>query len=127
MTRIILPLTVWLLLTADLRWPNLLFGLGVSLLLRRRGPVVEPWREWLRMLGQALLAVPRAYAEAFRMLRRPHRRERFVRQPVPGHRSPLLVFVDIFVITFTPTTIVTEHGEDGTYEIHTLEAEEEVP
>jgi len=40
---------------------------------------------------------------------------------VRPRRTPGLVFLDIFIITFTPKTIVVKHHEEGGYEVHRLQ------
>ena len=37
---------------------------------------------------------------------------------VRPQRTPGLIFLDIFLITFTPKTIVVKCHEDGWYEVH---------
>jgi len=70
------------------------------------------------MLWKVLKAIPQAYIEAVEMLLRPHAEEELVRQQVPPRRSPSLIFLDIFLITFTPKTIVLKHDPEGWYEVH---------
>ena len=67
-----------------------------------------------------ILAIPQAYKEAFQLILQSHTEEEIIKQFVQGQRSPKAIFLDIFLITFTPkTTILKYHGE-GWYEIHQL-------
>jgi multicomponent Na+:H+ antiporter subunit E len=123
-------LTLWCLLTADLRPVNLAIGLAVALLLpSHRGHGLPP-RQLAAAVGRTLRVIPQAYAEAFRMMRIRHGQERLVEisasEPVgPGRsrRAPgLLVFLDLLRISFTPLTLVLGISGDGRhYLLHLLE------
>ncbi|WP_448527485.1 Na+/H+ antiporter subunit E [Parathermosynechococcus lividus] len=115
-----LRLAIWLLLTADFGLVNVLIGVVVALLLPQSRVRAASLRQWLSTLGKVAMAVPRAYAEAIEILLRPHRHEAVVRQPVSPTRSPGLIFLDIFAITFTPKTIVLHYDEQGWFEVHEL-------
>jgi len=114
-----LRLAIWFLLTANLSLANIVIGVTVALLLpqgdSRRN---DPLSEWLRVLAKVFASIPQAYAEAFEMILRPHRREEIVLQQVQPRRSPHLLFLDIFLITFTPKTIVLKYHEAGWFEVH---------
>jgi multicomponent Na+:H+ antiporter subunit E len=75
-------------------------------------------RDWLRALGKILRAIPIAYIEAIEMIFRPHQGEDVEIERVPANRSAGLIFLDIFLITFTPKTIVYKYTQDGGYEVH---------
>ena len=49
---------------------------------------------------------------------RPDNQEEIVRKRVKPRRIPGLIFLDIFLITFTPKTIVVKYDEQGWYEVH---------
>jgi multicomponent Na+:H+ antiporter subunit E len=114
-----LRLTIWFLLTANLSFANIVIGVTVALLLpqgdSRRS---DRLGEWLRVLAKVFASIPQAYAEAFEMMLRPHQQEDIVLQRVPPRRSPNLIFLDIFLITFTPKTIVLKYHEAGWFEVH---------
>ncbi|MGF1600625.1 MAG: cation:proton antiporter [Thermosynechococcaceae cyanobacterium] len=114
---LLLRLTIWFLLTADLRPANIVIGISVSLLLPRRytSPIVL--KEGLKVLGKIMLAIPQAYIEAIEMMLRPHNEENIALERVKPNRTPGLVFLDIFLITFTPKTIVLKYRDDA-YEVH---------
>ncbi len=116
--QIVLRLTIWFLLTANFSPANILIGVCLAVLLPGRVRSCESWQEWLRTLGKVVKAIPQAYLEAVEMLFRPHAQEELVREPVPPGRSPGLIFLDIFLITFTPKTIVLKHDPQGWYEVH---------
>lgn len=115
-----LRLTIWLLLTADLSLPNILIGMAIALILPRGYPAPENLKDWLTTLWKLLKAIPQAYAEAIEIIFRPHNQETIVRQQVKKKRTPGLVFLDIFLITFTPKTIVTKYDSRGWYEVHEI-------
>lgn len=122
--NIILRLAIWFLLTADLSWANILIGVGVTLLLPRGVTNVGLLKDWLRTLGEVLVAIPQAYKEAFEIMICPHQEETVVLERVKPRRTPSLIFLDIFLITFTPKTIVQRYHNQGWYEVHYIQRRE---
>jgi multicomponent Na+:H+ antiporter subunit E len=116
--NLILRLTIWFLLTADFSLPNAIIGLSISLLIPGSYITPEAVKNWLLILGKILWAIPLAYIEAFELILRPHNDEEMVCEKVEERRSHRLVFLDIFLITFTPKTIVVQYHQEGWYEIH---------
>ncbi|MGB0564142.1 MAG: Na+/H+ antiporter subunit E [Spirulinaceae cyanobacterium] len=117
---LLLRLTIWFLLTADLRWPNIIIGVAVALLIPRRYTDLSSLKDWLQTLWEIMIAIPQAYIEAIEIMIRPHTEEDIVTEKVKPRRTPGLIFLDVFLITFTPKTIVLNHHEDGTYEVHRI-------
>ncbi len=115
---ICLRLTIWFLLTADLSPTNIVIGIVVALLIPRSVTKPSALRDWLKALWHSLVAIPQAYIEAIEIIVKPHRYEDVTLEKVSPRRTPGLVFLDIFIITFTPKTIVTEYHERGWYKIH---------
>lgn len=116
--NIILRLAIWFLLTADFSLPNIIIGVAIALLLPRGATSPSALKDWLRVLWEIVIAIPQAYMEAIEIMLRPHKYEDIVRERVKPCRTPGLVFLDIFLITFTPKTIVVKYHEDGWYEVH---------
>ena len=116
--NLILILAIWFLLTADLSLPNVLIGIAIALLLPRTRRSSSTIKDWLRILWEIIVAIPQAYIEAIEIIFRPHQQEDFIRKKVDRQRSLGLIFLDVFLITFTPKTIVTKYDESGWYEIH---------
>jgi hypothetical protein len=116
--HLILRLTIWFLLTADFSTTNIIIGVMIAFLLPRSYTSSEKLTEWLKVFGQVLVAIPVAFKEAFEIIFRPHQYEEIIMEKVKHKRSSLLVFMDIFLITFTPKTIVRKHHEEGWYEVH---------
>lgn len=116
--NLILRLVIWFLLTANLSVANIIIGICVALLLPRGRSGSGALKDWLRVLWKIVVAIPQAYLEAFELILRPHTHEEIVMERVKQRRSPGLIFVDIFLITFTPKTIVLKYHEDGWYEVH---------
>ncbi|MGG6296082.1 cation:proton antiporter [Leptolyngbya sp. AN02str] len=115
---LLLRLSIWFLLTADGSFANILIGLAVVLLLPRGRIAPSALQDWLRVLGEVIVAIPQAYIEAIDIMLRPHRYEDTTLERVRPNRTPGLVFLDIFLITFTPKTIVLKYHERGLYEVH---------
>jgi multicomponent Na+:H+ antiporter subunit E len=118
--NLLLRLTVWFLLTADLSPINVIIGVVIAFLLPVRCRQPGALRDWLDTIGRILLAIPRAYFEAIQMILFPHRYEDITRMRVKPDRTPGLIFLDIFLITFTPKTLVLKYHESGWYDIHRL-------
>ncbi len=116
--HLILRLTIWFLLTANWSIENIIIGIIIALLLPRSYTAPQKIKDLVQVLWKILLAVPQAYMEAFEMLIRPHKYEEIVMERVKSKRTPRLVFMDVFLITFTPKTIVLKYHEEGWYEVH---------
>jgi len=107
-----------LLLTNDFGLLNFLIGVAIALLLPQGRTSPEKIKDWLKVFWQIIQAVPQAYLEAIQMMLNPHDQEDIERVRIKSQRTPGLVFLDIFLITFTPKTIVTKYDEEGWYEVH---------
>ncbi len=116
--NIILRLAIWFLLTADFSLANIIIGVSIALLLPHSYTSLEKLKDWLRVLWEIVVAIPQAYIEAIQIMLRPHNHEEIVMERVKPRRTPGLVFLDIFLITFTPKTIVLKYHERGWYEVH---------
>ncbi|MEO0459161.1 MAG: Na+/H+ antiporter subunit E [Cyanobacteria bacterium P01_A01_bin.114] len=115
---LLLKLTIWFLLTADFSLANIVIGVCVALLLPQRYTTPAVLKDGLRVLWEIIVAIPIAYFEALQIIFRPHNREEVTMERVKPNRTPGLIFLDIFLITFTPKTIVLKYHEDGWYEVH---------
>ncbi|KOP23724.1 cation:proton antiporter [Hapalosiphon sp. MRB220] len=116
--HLILRLAIWFLLTANLSLANIIIGVSVAFLLPRSYTTPEALQDWLRLLRKIIMAIPLAYIEAFELILRPHNHEDVTLERVKPRRSPRLIFLDIFLITFTPKTIVLKYHQEGWYEVH---------
>ncbi|MDJ0553769.1 MAG: Na+/H+ antiporter subunit E [Microcoleaceae cyanobacterium MO_207.B10] len=116
--NIVLRLAIWFLLTADLSWPNIIIGVSIALLLPRHHTTLGALKDWLQVFWEIIVAIPQAYIEAIEIMLRPHNDEVLVCERVKPRRTPGLIFLDIFLITFTPKTIVLKYHQQGWYEVH---------
>lgn len=116
--HLILRLSIWLLLTANVSLTNIIIGVIIALLLPRGKSSPEKLKSWVKVIIKIFVAIPVAFMEAFEIIFRPHNEEEIIMEKVKLNRSPLLVFIDIFLITFTPKTIVMKYHEEGWYEVH---------
>ncbi|XHX78849.1 MAG: cation:proton antiporter [Stenomitos frigidus ULC029] len=127
--NLMLRLIIWFLLTANLSLANIIIGVCVALLLPRRRTAPGALKDWLRVLWEIIVAIPQAYLEAFELMLRPHIEEVVTMERVKPSRvssrgampTPGLIFLDIFLITFTPKTIVLKYHEAGWYEVHRVQ------
>lgn len=118
--NILLRLAIWFLLTADFSVANILIGIVVAFLLPRGVPRPSNLKQWLHVLGEVVVAIPQAYKEAFEIMIFPHNHEVVTVDRAKPQRTPSLLFLDIFLITFTPKTIVQRYREQGWYEVHRI-------
>jgi multicomponent Na+:H+ antiporter subunit E len=116
--HLILRLTIWFLLTANFSMTNIMIGIVIAFLLPRSTTSPERLKDLLWGLGKIVAAIPQAYMEAVELIVHPHTEEEIVMERVQSRRSPGLIFLDIFLITFTPKTTVLKYHEDGWYEVH---------
>ena len=116
--NLIFRLIIWLLLTADLSWFNILIGVIFVSIIPRSYPSSANIRDWIQVLWQLLITIPQAYYEAIEMIIYPHTEEEIILEKIPPNRSSRLIFIDIFRITFTPKTIVVKYRKGGFYAIH---------
>jgi multicomponent Na+:H+ antiporter subunit E len=118
----ILRLVIWFLLTANFTITNIIIGILIAVVLPRSSTSPERLKDLLQALGKIIVAIPQAYMEAIQLILRPHLDEEILLERVPLGRSRGLIFLDIFLITFTPNTIVVNYHEDahhdGWYEVH---------
>lgn len=122
---LILRLAIWFLLTSSLNIANIIIGICVAFLLPGRTKSRDRLSDWLRVLGEIMIAIPQAYIEAFDIMLRPHLYETITMERVKPQRTPGLIFLDIFLITFTPKTIVVKYHEEGWYEVHRVQRRKE--
>jgi multicomponent Na+:H+ antiporter subunit E len=115
---LILRLIIWFLLTANFTIANIIIGITIALLLPRSNSSPERLKDLLQGIGKIILAIPQAYIEAVELIFNPHTEESIIMEKVQLRRSVGLVFLDIFLITFTPKTTVLNYHEEGWYEVH---------
>ncbi len=118
--HVTLRLTIWFLLTADLSAANIVMGVAIAVILPRGYQSTGTFREWIGIIKKIIVVIPQAYFEALHMILRPHTREEVTMRRVKTGRSPALIFLDIFLITFTPKTIALKYHKQGWYEVHRL-------
>jgi multicomponent Na+:H+ antiporter subunit E len=99
---------------------NIIIGVIIALLLPRGKSSPEKLKDWVKVIIKIIITIPLAFMEAFEIILRPHHQEEIIMEKVKLKRSPLLIFVDIFLITFTPKTIVFKYREEGWYEVHQI-------
>jgi multicomponent Na+:H+ antiporter subunit E len=127
-TSIIFRLIIWFLLTADFGITNVVIGVIIALILppynifskSKSKYGEENLKDILLISRHILIAIPQAYKEAIEMIIYPHRHEIIVKEGVNPQRSKLLIFLDTFVITFTPKAVVVRYNQRGWYEVHYL-------
>ena len=118
---ILLGFGIWMLLTADFTWTNacigLLGALIVSLLLKHLFSALQ----LIDLVLSALIRLPQALWETFLIVIIPHRYTRITYQTVDHPDNPWRVFCQIFLITFTPRSLVMSDEKKGQVRLHSLE------
>ena len=122
---VILAFCIWMLLTADSSWPNVVMGLAASLLVARFFIYPFSALQFFSFLLSFFLRFFQATWEALLILCLPHRYERITRYQVPDARNPWAVFSRAMVLTFTPKSLVIRTREKGVLELHRLERKED--
>ncbi len=122
---IILRLVIWFLLTSDLSPANIVIGVGIAVLLPHPKTDLGALQDWLRALKELLIAIPQAFIEAVELIFRPHQDEEITREKVKPRRTPGLVFLDIFLITFTPKSIVVRYHDKQNEKLRQAATEQE--
>ena len=117
---VLLAFSLWMLLTSDLSWPNALIGFAASLLVSLLQPYRFSAAQFLQLAGLTVLNLPRAIFETFLLVFVPHRFERIETHELKKPGDPWSVFMETFLITFTPMTLVTSSEEDGRIHIHVV-------
>lgn len=116
--QFILRIVIWFLLTANFSITNVVIGVSVCLLMPLYRTESFRIEDIMQSILRILVAIPQAYMEAIEMIWKPHNHENITMEKAQNRRSSALVFLDIFLITFTPKTIVLMHRGDGWYAIH---------
>lgn len=119
--HLIFRLGIWFLLTSDLSPANIMIGVAIAFILPKPRIGLRDIKEWLKILAKTIIILPQAYREAIEIMIFPHHYEGLNMEKVPEMRSPLLIFLDIFFITFTPKTVVIKYHEQGWYEVHRID------
>ncbi|MFO7628239.1 MAG: sodium:proton antiporter [Prochlorococcaceae cyanobacterium] len=120
---VLLRLLIWLLLSADLSWINVLIGALVAMLLpMARSTRPLRLRQLLVALRESLLAIPQAYSEGLQLLWRGRDLEESLEsQRFTGSDSALLIFLEVFRVTLTPFTIALGIDTGGrAFRVHRL-------
>ncbi len=116
--QFILRIVIWFLLTASLSVTNIIIGVIICLLMPHYRSESIRLKDIVQGIGRIIKAIPQAYIEAIAMVCQPHKYEEVHMERTENRRSAGLIFLDIFLITFTPKTVVLGHHEDGWYVIH---------
>jgi multicomponent Na+:H+ antiporter subunit E len=117
-------LLVWFLLTANFSLINIGLGVAIALVLPNGFRIKGSAKEWLLAIAKIGWSVPLAYIEAIQMMLKPHKKQEIIVQEIKPNRCPELVFMDIFQITFTPKTIVTNYDPEQGYAVHRVRPED---
>ena len=119
-SHLFLRLGFWLLLTADFSVINITIGVITAFVLpRKKGPHL-PLIAWFNGAWKVLKLLPIAYLEAFSLLIHSHTEEEVTTCPIGKDRNPWLLFLKIFLINFSPKSIVLQVEKQRSMQIHQI-------
>lgn len=118
--HLLFRLAIWFLLTADLSPANIMIGIAIAFIIPHPKIKAKDIKQWLEVGKNFIIALPQAFIEAIEIMIFPHNYESLIREKVEAERPAILIFLDIFLITFTPKTIVLKYQEEGWYEVHKI-------
>ena len=119
-SHLLLRLGFWLLLTADISVMNITIGVLAALVLpRKKGPRL-PLMGWLKGVWKVIALLPIAYLEALSLLIQSYTKEEVTTCPIRMDRNPRLLFLDIFLINFSPKSIVLRVDKLRRIHIHQI-------
>ena len=122
---VLLALGLWLLLTSDFSWGNVFLGLFGAVLVSR----ISRYRfsvHQLVSLGLGVLrSLPLALWQTLLIVCSPHHIERVKRVPLKHPTDPWACFCQVFLITFTPKSLVISDEHEGHVLLHSVEQKEE--
>lgn len=124
MGSVLIRLCFWLLLTADIGPANICIGLAAAVLIPKIPGKRVSGKVLTAVLLQGFRAVPVAYLQAADMVIRPHRFEYTERHPIRFGFNPLVVFMEIFLVTFTPKTLVINFDKHRHITVHHIRPKE---
>lgn len=115
-------LFLWFALLGLFTVPSLLCGLAVLGFLLLVVPPLVPAGDETGFFLRFMSVVPEAYLQGLRLLLGLQFSERTRLVPVP-RRDSWGLFVETFIVTFTPENLVLRPGPKGDLVVHDLEAE----
>lgn len=121
---ILLALGIWMLLTSEFTWMNVMIGLVGSVI----ASLLHPYRfsagQLAVLIGLTLWNLPKAIWETFLMVLCPHRHETETEEAVRNPENPWAVFCQTFIITLTPRTLVISEEMQGKIRLHIVSRKE---
>ncbi len=117
---VFLAFSIWMLLTAEFSWVNGGMGLIGALAVSLFQPYRFSFGQFMKLVFLIVLNLPRAIAETFLMVLLPHRQEEVRSHQLKHPDDPWASFVEIFIITFTPFTLVTRADRKGRTQLHII-------
>ena len=124
MGSVLIRLCFWLLLTADIGPANICIGLAAAVLIPKIPGKPVSGKILTAVLLLCLRAVPVAYLQAADMVIRRHRFEYTETHPVRFGFNPLVIFMEIFLVTFTPKTLVIGFDKHKNITVHHIRPKE---
>ena len=116
----IFRLSIWFLLTADISAANSIIGICIALFLPSHIVRKTPYVGWVSIFTKIFKSIPQAFFEVFDVIIRPHKHEEFSKDVVDLSAQDHIIFLEIFVINFTPKTLVFKYDPRGWYGIHKI-------
>lgn len=121
---VLFAFVLWLLLTSDFSWGNVSMGLIGALLVSWVPKHRFSVSQLVSLVAGTLLRVPLALWQALYLICNPGLVERVERVPIKNPENPWSCFRQVFLITFTPKSVVISDEQEGQVQLHSLEKEE---
>ena len=121
---ILLAFGIWMLLTSEFSWLNAMIGLAGALVVSMLQPYRFSAGQFLKLAVLTLVYLPQAVGETFLMVFRPHTVERYQTHELKDPDNPWAAFMEVFIITFTPLTLVTSNERNGKIRLHVISRKE---
>lgn len=118
---VLLAFGLWMLLTTEFSLVNVCFGVVAAVLVAWLPKYRFSALQLLRLAGATLFRLPQALAQTFWIVLMPHRHERIVPLRLQRPQDPWRTFCEIFLVTYTPKSLVVSDEEDGMVQVHSLE------
>lgn len=122
---VLLAFCLWMLLTAEFSFANVGIGFGAAVLVSWLPKYRFSALQLLMLLWATVIRLPQALGQAFYIVLWSHDYEYITRLPLQHRRDPWRTFCQIFLITYTPKSLVMSDEEDGCVQVHSLERKDQ--
>jgi len=117
----VLAFCLWMFLTSEFSIPNACLGLVAAVLVSWLPKHRFSALQLILLVGSVMIRLPQALGQACWIVLMPHDHERITALRLQHAQDPWRAFCQIFLITYTPKSLVVSDEKDGCVQIHSLE------